>query len=161
MLLKKKKTENVVSSSYTEEWPTPFKDPAVASERCAINPESEIPELRMRMSKTSRFERKPEEQQAWNSQSMSLVSSMNTQTCKYLRRYKEHEILVDERWHWRGRSIWADLIIQRSNIKHFNLQVTFAWEPNSMCKARENIRCDQVHSGGPSRTPSKQHFQYS
>ena len=30
-----------------------------------------------------------------------------------------------------------------------------------MCKARENIRHDQVHSGGPSHTPSKRHFQYS
>ena len=54
-----------------------------------------------------------------------------------------------------------DLIIQRSNIKHFNLQVTFASVPNLMCKAQENIRHDQVHSGGPSHTPSKRHFQYS
>ena len=51
----------VASSSYAVECPTPFNDPAVASERCAINPESDIPELRMRRSRTRRLDRKSDE----------------------------------------------------------------------------------------------------
>ena len=51
----------VASSSYAVECPTPFRDPAVASERCAISPESDIPELRMRSSRTRRLERKSDE----------------------------------------------------------------------------------------------------
>jgi len=51
----------VASSSYAFECPTPFSDPAVASERCAISPESDIPELRMRSRRTRRLERKSDE----------------------------------------------------------------------------------------------------
>ena len=51
----------VASSSYAVEWPTPFRDPAVASERCAISPESGNPELRMQSRRTRRLDRKPDE----------------------------------------------------------------------------------------------------
>jgi len=40
--------------------PTPFNDPAVTSERCAISPES-IPELRMRRNRMRRLDRKSDE----------------------------------------------------------------------------------------------------
>ena len=51
----------VASSSYAVECPTPFNDPAVASERCAISPESDIPQVRMRRSRTRRLDRKLDE----------------------------------------------------------------------------------------------------
>jgi len=37
-----------------------LREPAVASERCARRPESEMPEFRIRMRRTRRFERKSE-----------------------------------------------------------------------------------------------------
>ena len=51
----------VASSSYAVECPTPFRDSAVASERCPTSPESDIPELRMRSSRTRRLDRKSDE----------------------------------------------------------------------------------------------------
>ena len=51
----------VPSSSYAVEFPTPFNDPTVASEGCTSNPESDVPELRIRRSKTRRLDRKSDE----------------------------------------------------------------------------------------------------
>jgi len=53
--------EYVATSSYAVECPTPFKDPAVASDKCARRPLSESPEFRMRRRSTRRFDRKSEE----------------------------------------------------------------------------------------------------
>ena len=49
----------------------------------------------MRMSK---FERKSEEPMEWLINVIGIESGINMQTCKHLRRYKEREVLVDERW---------------------------------------------------------------
>lgn len=53
--------EYVASSSYAVECPTPFREPAVASDRCARSPLSLIPELRMRSRRTNRFDKKSDE----------------------------------------------------------------------------------------------------
>ena len=43
--------------------------------------------------------------------SLELASDIDTRTCKHLGRYKEREVLVDERTQWRAGVYGGDLII--------------------------------------------------
>jgi hypothetical protein len=51
----------VASPSYAVEYSTPFRGPAVTSEKCAISPESDILELRTWSRRTGRLDRKSDE----------------------------------------------------------------------------------------------------
>jgi len=84
----------VASSSYGVEWPIPFSDPAVASDRCANNPLSERPAFRIRSSSTSNLERKSDElpedvnRRTWRDENM--------RTGMHLRQCREPGESVDE-----------------------------------------------------------------
>lgn len=64
-------------SSYAVECPTPLSEPAVASDKCASNPLSEIPELRMRRSSTKRLDKKSEELWRWGTKMMGKIEAIS------------------------------------------------------------------------------------
>jgi hypothetical protein len=70
---KKNTHEYVATSSYAVECPTPFKDPAVASDKCARRPLSESPEFRMRRRSTRRFDRKSDELKILNGEDGGML----------------------------------------------------------------------------------------
>jgi hypothetical protein len=73
--------EYVASSSYAVECPIPFREPAVASDRCVSKPLSERPTFITRRSNTRRFDKKSDElfsEGYLESQGRYVLSKRNT-----------------------------------------------------------------------------------
>ena len=60
----------------------------------------------------------------WLINVIGIESGINIQTCKHLRRYKEREVLVDERWQWKGsRCKILDSMIKDRTPTNLNIRL--------------------------------------